>query len=113
MLKTEGESTSSTPKGGGWLAPGLGGEGGVNFSFLLGREKMGGESLQVAEAGEAIIKGDVGGKRPRRNDRDGFPQQEGRVRSSNLCLKLDSIVPDEMQCVLLNECGERAMHCEV
>ena len=29
------------PKGGGRSASGLGGEGGVNFSFLLGREKMG------------------------------------------------------------------------
>jgi hypothetical protein len=27
------------------------------FNFLLGREKTGGDSLQVAEAGEAIIKG--------------------------------------------------------
>jgi hypothetical protein len=57
MLNTEGESASSTPEGGGWLAPGLGGEGGVNFNFLLGRVKTGGDSLQVAEAGEAIVKG--------------------------------------------------------
>jgi hypothetical protein len=57
MLNTEGESASSTLEGGGWSAPGLGGEGGVNFSFLLGREKTGGDSLRVAEAGEAIIKG--------------------------------------------------------
>jgi hypothetical protein len=46
------------------LAPGLGGEGGVTFNFLLGREKTGGDILQVAEAGEAIVKGDDGGKRP-------------------------------------------------
>jgi hypothetical protein len=29
----------------------------VNFIFLLGREKTGGDSLRVAEAGEAIVKG--------------------------------------------------------
>jgi hypothetical protein len=56
-LKTEGASASSTPEGGEWLALGLGGEGGVNFNFLLGREKTGGDSLQIAEAGEAIVKG--------------------------------------------------------
>jgi hypothetical protein len=49
MLKTEGVLASSTPEGGG--------EGRVNFNFLLGREKTGGDSLQEAEAGEAIIKG--------------------------------------------------------
>jgi hypothetical protein len=41
-LKIEGASASLTPKGGGRLALGLGGEGGVNFIFLLEREKMGG-----------------------------------------------------------------------
>jgi hypothetical protein len=56
ISKTEGESASSTPTGGGQSALGIGGEGGVNFSFLLGREKTGGDSLQVAEAGEAIVK---------------------------------------------------------
>jgi hypothetical protein len=56
-LRTEGVSASSTPEGGGWSALGLGGEGGVNFNFLLGREKTGGDSLRVAEAGKAIIKG--------------------------------------------------------
>jgi hypothetical protein len=56
-LKTEGASASSTPEGGGQSALGLGVEGGVNFNFLLGREKTGGDSLQVAEAGEAIVKG--------------------------------------------------------
>jgi hypothetical protein len=56
-LNTEGMSASSSPGGGGWSAPGVGGEGGVNFSFLLGREKTGGDSLQVAEVGEAIVKG--------------------------------------------------------
>jgi hypothetical protein len=56
-LNTEGVSAFSTPKGGGWLAPEVGGEGGVNFSFLLEREKTGGDSLRVAKAGEAIVKG--------------------------------------------------------
>jgi hypothetical protein len=55
--KIEGASASSTPEGGGRLALGLRGEGGVNFNFLLGREKTGGDSLQVAEAGGAIVKG--------------------------------------------------------
>jgi hypothetical protein len=50
-LKTEGALASLTPKGGARSAPGLGGEGRVNFSFLLEREKTGGDSLQVAEAG--------------------------------------------------------------
>jgi hypothetical protein len=54
--KIEEESASSTPTGGGQLAPGLGGEGGVSFNFLLGREKTGGDSLQEAEAGEAIVR---------------------------------------------------------
>jgi hypothetical protein len=49
-------SASSTPVGGGRSAPGLGGEGGVSFNFLLEREKMGGDSLQEAEAGEAIVR---------------------------------------------------------
>jgi hypothetical protein len=69
MLNTEGALASSTPEGGGQSVPGLGGEGGVNFSFLLGREKTEGDSLQVAEAGESIVRGDDGGKRPRRNGR--------------------------------------------
>jgi hypothetical protein len=68
MLKMKG-SSSLTPKGGGQMGPGEGGEGGVSFTFLLGREKIGGESLWVAEAGNTIIKGDDGGKRPRRNCR--------------------------------------------
>jgi hypothetical protein len=55
MSNIEGVSASSTPEGGGWLAPELGGEGGVNFSFLLEREKTGGDSLQVAEAGKAFF----------------------------------------------------------
>ena len=41
----EGPS-SSTPFKGGWTGPGAGGEGGVSFTFLLGREKTGGESCQ-------------------------------------------------------------------
>jgi hypothetical protein len=45
MLKTEGALASSTPKGGGQSAPRVGGEGGVNFNFLLEREKTGGDSL--------------------------------------------------------------------
>jgi hypothetical protein len=56
MSKTEGELASSTPEGGGWLVPGLEGEGRVNFNFLLGREQTGEDSLQVAEAGEAIVR---------------------------------------------------------
>jgi hypothetical protein len=56
MSKIEGESASLTPAGGGQLALGLEGEGDVTFNFLLEREKTGGDSLQVAEVGEAIIR---------------------------------------------------------
>jgi hypothetical protein len=48
--------TADHNRGGGQSASRIGGEGGVNFSFLLGREKTGGESLRVAVAGEAIIR---------------------------------------------------------
>ena len=41
--KMEGPS-SSTPKGEGQVGPVAGGEGGVSFTFLLERGKMGGES---------------------------------------------------------------------
>ena len=37
---------SLTPFRGGQTGPGAGGEGGVSFTFLLGREKTGGESCQ-------------------------------------------------------------------
>jgi hypothetical protein len=68
-IEYRGVSASSTPEGGGWLVLGLGGEGGVSFNILLGREKIGGgDSLREAEAGEVIIKRDGGGKRPRRNE---------------------------------------------
>jgi hypothetical protein len=40
--KTEGALAFSTPEGGGQSALGVGGEGGINFSFLLGREDKGG-----------------------------------------------------------------------
>jgi len=38
--------SSSTPFGGGQMGLGAGGEGGVSFTFLLGREKTGGESCR-------------------------------------------------------------------
>jgi len=41
----EGPSSSTTFEG-GQTGPGAGGEGGVSFAFLLGREKTGGESCQ-------------------------------------------------------------------
>ena len=41
--KTEGPLSSSTPFEGGQMGPGAGGEGGVSFTFLLGREKTEGE----------------------------------------------------------------------
>jgi len=43
---TEGPS-SSTSFEGGQMGPGAGGERGVIFNFLLGREKTGGEICQV------------------------------------------------------------------
>ena len=45
--------------------------------------------------------------------RNDFAKQKGRVGGSHLCLELYSIVPDEVECVLLNEYGEQVMHCEV
>ena len=44
---TEGPSFSSTPFEGGQMGLGAGGERGVIFNFLLGREKTGGEIRQV------------------------------------------------------------------
>ena len=55
-LKIEGELASSTPEGGGQSALGLEGEGGVSFTFLLEKEKIGEESWQVAGRGDNIIK---------------------------------------------------------
>jgi len=46
-LNTKGPSSSLTPFGGGQAGPGAGGEGGVIFTFLLGREKTGGEIHRV------------------------------------------------------------------
>jgi hypothetical protein len=53
-LNTEGASASSTSEGEGQLVLGLEGEVGVNLSFLLESEKTGGESLQLAVAGESV-----------------------------------------------------------
>jgi hypothetical protein len=66
-LNIEGASASSTSEGEGQLVLGLGGEEGVNLSFLLESEKTGGKSLQLAVAGESIVQRDDGGNRPRRN----------------------------------------------
>jgi len=41
--ETEGPSSSLTSFKGGQMGLGAGGEGGVSFTFLLGREKIGGE----------------------------------------------------------------------
>jgi hypothetical protein len=41
-IKDRGALAFSTPEGGGQSALGVGGEGGINFSFLLGREDKGG-----------------------------------------------------------------------
>jgi hypothetical protein len=55
MSKMEGPS-SLTPKGGGQTGLGAGGKGGVSFTFLLEKEKIGEESWQVAGRGDNIIK---------------------------------------------------------
>jgi hypothetical protein len=45
--------------------------------------------------------------------RDGVTQQESRVGSINSGLEQDLVVPNEVEGVLVNESGKRAMHCEI